>query len=352
MESTFAESRTALLASPKRWVVTGAAGFIGSNLVQCLLDLGQHVTGLDNFATGHAENLREVEAAVDAKKWARFRMINGDIRKPGDCAAAATGAEFVLHQAALGSVPRSIVDPLTTHDVNLSGFLNMLVASRDAGVRRFIYAASSSTYGDEPTLPKVEDRIGKPLSPYAVTKLANELYASVFSRSYGIETVGLRYFNVFGPRQDPSGAYAAVIPRWIAAMLNGESVVINGDGETSRDFCYVANAVQANILAATAEANAVDCIYNIAVGMQTSLNELFDKLKEELSSHQIHYRGNAVHGPLRSGDIRHSLASIEKARRQLGYTPTHTLAAGLTEGMPWYLNNFRMRAGTQVAEKS
>jgi UDP-N-acetylglucosamine 4-epimerase len=344
MASTFSESRRALMASPKRWLVTGAAGFIGSNLVQCLLDFGQDVTGLDNFATGHAENLREVETAVGAKKWSRFRMIEGDIRNPADCAAAAAGAELVLHQAALGSVPRSFADPLATHHVNLTGFLNVLIASRDSGVKRLIYAASSSTYGDEPTLPKAEDRIGRPLSPYAVTKLANELYANVLGRNFGIEMAGLRYFNVFGPRQDPNGPYAAVIPRWIAAMLNGDSVVINGDGDMSRDFCYVANAVQANILAATAAANAMDCVYNVAVGMQTSLNQLFDKLKSELSAHQIHYRGNVIHGPLRPGDIRHSLASIERAGRMLGYMPTHDISAGLTESVPWYLNNFRARA--------
>ncbi|MBC7733796.1 MAG: NAD-dependent epimerase/dehydratase family protein, partial [Bacteriovorax sp.] len=267
--SVYESTLAALRSEPKRWLVTGVAGFIGSNLLETLLCHDQHVVGLDNFATGHHHNLQLVEKMVTPAQWARLRFIEGDIRDLPQCHAACAGVDYVLHQAALGSVPRSINDPVTTNAVNVDGFLNMLVAARDAGVKRFVYAASSSTYGDHPGLPKVEDLIGKPLSPYAVTKYVNELYADVFARSYGVAAIGLRYFNVFGPRQDPEGAYAAVIPKWAAAILKGDLVYINGDGDTSRDFCFVANAVQANLLAATAPAEAANQVYNVAVGDQT-----------------------------------------------------------------------------------
>ncbi|MFT7175057.1 MAG: UDP-N-acetylglucosamine 4-epimerase, partial [Halioglobus sp.] len=272
----FEQLKSIMPAEPKCWLVTGAAGFIGSNLVETLLKLDQQVRGLDNFATGHQHNLDEVQTQVNAEQWARFNFIEGDIRIPEQCAAACTGVSYVLHQAALGSVPRSLEDPATTNQANIDGFLNMLVAARDAKVESFTYAASSSTYGDHPALPKKEENIGNPLSPYAVTKLVNELYADVFARSYGFECIGLRYFNVFGKRQDPEGAYAAVIPKWVAAMINGESIYINGDGETSRDFCFIDNAVQANLKAALSPADAKNGVYNVAVGHRTTLNELFN----------------------------------------------------------------------------
>ena len=276
--------RAELAAKPRRWLVTGSAGFIGSHLVETLLRLDQTVVGLDNFATGHRRNIDEVEAGVTAAQRARHRFIEGDIRDLAACREACSGVDVVLHQAALGSVPRSLADPIATNGANVDGFLNMLVAARDAGVGRFVYAASSSTYGDHPALPKVEDVIGKPLSPYAVTKLVNELYADVFARCYGLQVAGLRYFNVFGERQDPEGAYAAVIPRWVRALLTGDEVVINGDGETSRDFCYVGNAVQANLLAATtSSADAVNQVYNVAVDDRTSLNRLFELVRDELA---------------------------------------------------------------------
>ena len=329
-----------LRAAPKRWLVTGVAGFIGSNLLEALLQQDQWVAGLDNFATGHRENLQLVERVVTPAQWARFRFIEADIRHLPSCHAACAGADYVLHQAALGSVPRSINDPLTTNAVNVDGFLNMLVAARDAGVQRFVYAASSSTYGDHPGLPKVEDVIGKPLSPYAVTKYVNELYADVFARTYGVASIGLRYFNVFGPRQDPEGSYAAVIPKWAASILKGETVYINGDGDTSRDFCFVANAVQANLLAATAPAEAANQVYNVAVGDQTTLNELYTLLAARLS---VHKRTLApppppVNRDFRAGDVRHSLADISKARRLLGYEPTHRIRDGLDAAAQWYVN--------------
>jgi UDP-N-acetylglucosamine 4-epimerase len=318
--------------------VTGCAGFIGSHLIETLLNLGQTVVGLDNFATGHRHNLAAVQAAVGDAAWARMRFIEGDIRNLADCQAACAGVQVVLHQAALGSVPRSLADPITTNAANVTGFLNMLVAARDAGVQRFVYAASSSTYGDHPGLPKVEDVIGKPLSPYAVTKYVNELYADVFGRSYGLQSIGLRYFNVFGPRQDPNGAYAAVIPKWAAAILAGETVYINGDGQTSRDFCYVANAVQANLLAATVtDAAAVNQVYNVAVGDQTDLNGLHALLAQAL---QTKRPGLAVASPsyqdFRAGDVRHSRADTGKAARLLGYAPSHDIRAGLGEAARWY----------------
>ena len=321
------------------WLVTGAAGFIGSNLVEGLLRARQDVVGLDNFATGHQRNLDEAAGQADGR--GTFRMIEGDIRDRAACANAVIGVDVVLHQAALGSVPRSIVDPLTSHDVNVTGFLNMLDAARTAGVTRFVYAASSSTYGDDPNLPKQEERIGNPLSPYAVTKLANELYAAVYARNYGFKAIGLRYFNVFGPRQDPEGAYAAVIPKWVAAMIDGDPVTINGDGETSRDFCYVANAVQANILAALAPDAAQGEVYNVAVGDRTTLAELFGFIRDGLRDHQVHYDQPPIIAGFRPGDVLHSQADVAKARRLLGYDPAYSVARGLGEALPWYIASKR-----------
>lgn len=356
MASAYDIAQDALRASPRTWLVTGVAGFIGSNLLETLLAIGQRVVGLDNFATGHRHNL---DAALDDASRttgkprdelaACFRFIEGDIRDLAACRQAmqweegpsVTSVDYVLHQAALGSVPRSIEDPITTNQANIDGFLNMLVAARDADVKRFVYAASSSTYGDHPDLPKVEDRIGKPLSPYAVTKLVNELYADVFARTYGFKTIGLRYFNIFGKRQDPNGAYAAVIPKWIAAMVAGQPVYINGDGETSRDFCYIANTVQANLLAATAEhPDAANQVYNVAVGDRTSLNDLCRHLSTHLAERFPHLRDfKPIHRDFRAGDVRHSLADIGKAQRLLGYAPSHRIDAGLQESMAWYVDN-------------
>ncbi len=326
----------------RRWLVTGAAGFIGSHLLETLLASGQDVVGLDNFATGHRSNLESVRAAVGEEAWRRHRFIEADIVDPGACAEACAGVDYVLHQAALGSVPRSIADPQATHAANATGFLNMLVAARDAKVSRFVYAASSSTYGDHPALPKVEDVIGRPLSPYAVTKYLNELYADVFGRCYGMASIGLRYFNVFGARQDPEGPYAAVIPRWARAMLAGEPCVINGDGETSRDFCYVANAVQANLRAALAEnLTALNEVYNVAVGGRTTLNELHGLLGEALqSSGEVTKVEPPEYRDFRAGDVRHSQADIGKAQRLLGYSPTHGVRAGLAEAVKWYAAQF------------
>lgn len=329
------------------WLVTGAAGFIGSNLVETLLRLGQNVVGLDNFSTGYQHNLDEVERLVGTQAWARFRFIRGDIRKLEDCQAACAGVKYVLHQAALGSVPRSIEDPLATHASNCTGFLNMLITARDSGVDSFTYAASSSTYGDELTQPKVEDKIGRALSPYAATKLFNEIYAEVIARCYGFKSIGLRYFNVFGRRQDPDGAYAAVIPQWIASMIRGDEVFINGDGETTRDFCFVANAVQANLLAALADDEQRDRVYNVAVGQRTSLNQLFHSLVAELIDNGAHYTGKPVYRDFRAGDVRHSLADITRVQTRLGYAPTHTLPDGLREAMPWYLRFIAQRATAQ-----
>lgn len=327
--------------APKTWLVTGVAGFIGSNLLESLLKLDQRVVGLDNFATGHQRNLDEVQNLVTPAQWANFKFIQGDIRQLADCHQACGGVDHVLHQAALGSVPRSLTDPITTNGTNISGFLNMLVAARDAKVQSFTYAASSSTYGDHPTLPKVEEKIGNPLSPYAVTKYVNELYASVFARSYGFKTIGLRYFNVFGPRQDPNGAYAAVIPKWTDAMLKGETVFINGDGETSRDFCFVANAVQANLLAACAPEKACDQVYNVAVGDRTTLNQLFAALRDALKAEGVNPAAQPSYRDFRSGDVRHSQADIDKAQRLLGYVPTHRIQSGIGVAMPWYVANHR-----------
>ncbi len=324
-----------------RWLVTGAAGFIGSNLVEALLAAGQRVIGLDNFATGHRANLDEVRAAVGDERWSGFELIEADIRDRDACARAVDGVEIVLHQAALGSVPRSMADPLTSHDVNVTGFVNLLDSARLAGVRRFVYAASSSTYGDEPNLPKREERIGNPLSPYAATKLANEIYASVYARSYDFPSIGLRYFNVFGPKQDPEGPYAAVIPKWIAAMVSGDQIEIYGDGSTSRDFCYVANAVQANLRAALAGDQAQNQVYNVAVGERTSLNQLFGLLRDGLARHQVHYGKEPAHADFRRGDVLHSEADIAKARERLGYAPTHRIGDGIAEALPWYLRSGR-----------
>ena len=329
-----------LQASPKIWLITGVAGFIGSNLLETLLKLNQRVVGLDNFATGHQHNLDEVQSLVTPEQWQRFTFVDGDIRNLTICQQVCEGVDYVLHQAALGSVPRSINDPITTNEANITGFLNILVAARDAGVKSFTYAASSSTYGDHPALPKVEENIGNPLSPYAVTKYVNELYASVFARTYGFKTIGLRYFNVFGKRQDPNGAYAAVIPKWTAALIQGETVYINGDGETSRDFCYVENAVQANILASVAEDDAKDQVYNVAVGDRTTLNDLFRAICTNLAETlpQIQ-NAEPTYRDFRAGDVRHSQADVSKAKTELGYEPTHRIMDGIGEAMPWYLKN-------------
>lgn len=327
-----------LTAQRDRWLVTGCAGFIGSNLVETLLSLGQEVVGLDNLSTGFARNLEEVARIVGPQAWSRFTFIHGDVRNADDCARAVHGVRFVLHQAALGSVPRSIAEPVASHASNVDGFVKILDAARRAGVERFVYASSSSVYGDNPALPKVEDRIGRALSPYAATKLVDEIYADVFARTYGLSCAGLRYFNVFGPRQDPDGAYAAVIPKWIASLLRGDAVIINGDGQTSRDFCFVDNAVQANLLAATAPLATPHEAFNVAVGERTTLNELFGALVEIVAQHEPRVAGaRPVHRDFRPGDVRHSLADISKARTLLGYSPTHRILDGLRAAMPWYL---------------
>ena len=326
-----------LLAKPKTWLVTGVAGFIGSNLLEHLLKLNQTVVGLDNFATGHQHNLDEVQGEVSQEQWTRFNFIEGDIRNTDDCKQAVSGVDYVLHQAALGSVPRSINDPVTTNDVNISGFLNMLVAARDEKVKSFTYAASSSTYGDHPALPKVEENIGNPLSPYAVTKYVNELYADVFARTYNFNTIGLRYFNVFGKRQDPNGAYAAVIPKWTSDMINNEEVFINGDGETSRDFCFIENTVQMNILAATAADEAKTQVYNVAVGDRTTLNTLYTSIQNSLNSNGIACSNAPSYREFRAGDVRHSQADISKAKNLLGYEPEFKIQQGIDKAMPWYI---------------
>lgn len=346
--SAYQDLKQRLGGEVRTWLVTGVAGFIGSHLLETLLRLEQRVVGLDNFATGHQRNLDEVRALVTPAQWANFKFIRGDIRNFEECKRAflfeaVDGAphavEHVLHQAALGSVPRSVGDPISTNETNITGFLNMLVAARDARVKSFTYAASSSTYGDHPGLPKVEERIGSPLSPYAVTKYVNELYADVFARCYDFRTIGLRYFNVFGPRQDPDGAYAAVIPKWTAALLDGETIYINGDGETSRDFCYIANAVQANLLAATTQSrDATNQVYNVAVGDRTTLNDLFASLRENLVPHGIAADVLPVYRDFRAGDVRHSQADIGKPARLLGYAPTHRIGEGLQEAMGWYVD--------------
>lgn len=339
--SVYRETVEKLQEQPKKWLVTGVAGFIGSNLLEALLEMGQEVVGLDNFSTGHRHNLEQVAGLVAPDKWRRFRFVEGDIRNLAHCREVCAGVDYVLHQAALGSVPRSIEDPILANENNVSGFVNMLVAARDAKVRRFVYAASSSTYGDHPGLPKVEAEIGRPLSPYAVTKYVNELYAEVFARTYGLESIGLRYFNVFGRRQDPAGAYAAVIPKWFAAMIGNEALFINGTGETSRDFCYIDNTVQVNILAACSQADgAANQVYNVAYGERTSLNELFKLIRDRVgkvypAAHQL----TPSHRDFRAGDVLHSLADISRAKKLLGYEPAFSVAAGLDAASQWYIEN-------------
>jgi UDP-N-acetylglucosamine/UDP-N-acetylgalactosamine 4-epimerase len=323
---------------PRRWLVTGVAGFIGSNLLQALLEMDQQVTGLDDLSTGKRANLDEVRRLVGTERYGRFRFLEADVSSDEACRAAVEGVAVVLHQAALGSVPRSVEAPLDSNRANVTGHLALLDAARRAGVPRFVYASSSSVYGDSPRMPKVEEDVGNPISPYAVTKMANELYATCYGHLHGMETVGLRYFNVFGPRQDPDGAYAAVIPRWIASMLRGQEVRINGSGETSRDFCFVRNVVQANLLAATTERKeALNQAYNVAVGRRSTLLELFEALRSRLGArHPRIAELRPVHGPFRAGDVLHSLADVGKARRLLGYEPTHTLEQGLDEALDWY----------------
>lgn len=340
--NAYNDVRKALLGERRRWLVTGSAGFIGSHLVETLLSLDQEVVGLDNFATGHQRNIDEVLAGRTPQQRQRHHFIKGDIRDPATCRGACTGVDVVLHQAALGSVPRSMADPQTTNATNIDGFLNMLVAAKEAGVSRFVYAASSSTYGDHPGLPKVEDIIGRPLSPYAVTKYVNELYADVFNRCYGLSSVGLRYFNVFGPRQDPDGAYAAVIPKWVGSLLRNEPVYINGTGETSRDFCFIENVLQANLLAATTGDAGANQIYNVAVNDRTTLNGLFALLRDLLAQRFPELSGvQPVYRDFRAGDVLHSQADIGKAARLLGYAPSHRISEGLAEAMNWYIGYFR-----------
>jgi UDP-N-acetylglucosamine/UDP-N-acetylgalactosamine 4-epimerase len=327
------------------WLVTGVAGFIGSNLLERLLILNQKVVGLDNFDTGHQHNIDQ--AIEDANKVTgkdlsnNFKFIDGDIRDINNCKQACNGVDYVFHQAALGSVPRSIEDPINTNRANIDGFLNMLVASKNANVKRFVYAASSSTYGDHPDLPKVEDKIGSPLSPYAVTKVANELYANVFAKTYGFKTIGLRYFNIFGKRQDPNGAYAAVIPKWVAAILNKDDVYIYGDGETSRDFCYIDNTVQINLLAATTDNDeATDQVYNVALNDRTSLNKLYQMIEERLIQRTEGLeKKKPIYKDFRTGDVRHSQANIDKAQALLGYQPKYTISKGMDEAVDWYIKS-------------
>lgn len=339
--SHYEEIKKQLQSSPKIWLVTGVAGFIGSNLLETLLLLNQKVVGLDNFATGHQHNLDEVKGVVSEEQWKNFYFIEGDIRDYSDCEKALTYKEktvdYVLHQAALGSVPRSIADPMLTNSTNITGFLNMLTAAKEADVSSFTYAASSSTYGDHPALPKIEGNIGNPLSPYAVTKYVNELYASVFAKTYNFKAIGLRYFNVFGKRQDPNGAYAAVIPKWTATMINNEELFINGDGETSRDFCFIENTVQMNVLAAMAPYEAKDQVYNVAVGDRTTLNNLFSAIKDSLIKNDVNVSIEPTYRDFRAGDVRHSQADISKAKKALGYEPEFVISQGIDKAMPWYV---------------
>ncbi len=337
--SKFEQVQQSLLLHPRVWLVTGVAGFIGSNLLEFLLKLNQRVVGLDNFATGFKANLDEVSQKVTPLQWANFTFFEGDICDLNTCNKACEGVDYVLHQAALGSVPRSINDPIKSNAANVSGFLNMLVAARDMKVKSFTYAGSSSTYGDHPALPKVEEVIGNPLSPYAVTKLVNELYANVFAKTYDFKTVGLRYFNVFGQRQNPNGAYAAVIPKWTSAIIKNEPVFINGDGETSRDFCFIENAIQANILAATADDGAKNRIFNVALNDSTSLNQLFIYIRDELKHYGINYSSQPIYNDERAGDVKHSQAEINKAQHYLGYAPQFRITDGIKKAMHWYVDN-------------
>lgn len=337
---TYVQLQQRLAEKPTTWLITGVAGFIGSNLLQALLELGQTVTGLDNFLTGYRKNLDMVRDLVEPEAWRRFHFIEGDIRDIHACHAACANASHILHEAALGSVPRSIEDPLLTNSCNIDGFLNMLIAARDAGAQSFVYAASSSTYGDSPELPKMEDKIGRPLSPYAITKYVDELYAEVFNRCYGFSSIGLRYFNVFGQRQDPFGAYAAVIPQWHADLLKNMPLQINGDGETSRDFCYIDNVIQANLLASFASGEAANRIYNVAYGESTTLNQLFELIRAEVSRHKPDVANvKPVYRDFRPGDVRHSLADISRARTLLGYDPQFDVRKGLRRASDWYVDN-------------
>ncbi len=339
--TTYETLQEHLTTNQHTWLITGVAGFIGSNLLETLLKLNQKVVGLDNFSTGFQYNFDEVQNLVSEEQWQQFTFIEGDIRNYDDCKQACTNVDYVLHQAALGSVPRSIEDPITTNENNISGFLNILVAAKDAKVQRFVYAASSSTYGDHPDLPKEEDKIGKPLSPYAVTKLVNELYTDVFAKTYGFKTIGLRYFNIFGQRQDPNGAYAAVVPKWFSGLIKDETVFINGDGETSRDFCFIDNAVQANLLAATAkDEKATNQVYNVAFGERTTLNELYRFIKNRVVAHNNSAKdAKPEYRDFRAGDVRHSLADISKANSLIGYIPTFSVKSGLDKAAEWYLKN-------------
>ena len=340
---SYNQLQAALRRAPRRWLVTGVAGFIGSNLLEALLKLEQPVVGLDNFSTGKQENLEQVKTLVSPAQWVRFRFQQGDIGDPAACRGACTGMDYVLHQAAAGSVPLSLAHPVRSHESNVTGFLNMLIAARDAKVRRFVYASSSAVYGDDPELPKVEARVGKPLSPYAATKAINEVYAQTFATCYGLPSIGLRYFNVFGPRQDPEGAYAAVIPKWITALLKSQPVQVNGDGETSRDFSFVSDVVQANLLAATTDnPGAVNQVYNVALGKRTTLNELFHDIQKALrAKDRALPEQKPVYRDFRAGDVRHSLADITKARRLLGFEPGYTVEAGLDLAMDWYRRSLR-----------
>lgn len=335
------EIKEQLVQTPKIWLVTGVAGFIGSNLLETLLQLNQKVVGLDNFATGHQYNLDEVKSQVSKDQWDKFTFIEGDVRDYETCATAVSGVDYVLHQAALGSVPRSIADPITSNATNVTGFLNMLNAAKDEEVESFTYAASSSTYGDHAALPKVEENIGNPLSPYAVTKYVNELYASVYERAYGFKSIGLRYFNVFGKRQDPNGAYAAVIPKWAGAMIKGEDIFINGDGKTSRDFCFIENVIQMNLLAATANNEVKNQVYNVAVGDRTTLSELYQLMKSKLLDNNVSVTKEPVYQDFRDGDVRHSQANISKAKRALGYEPQFDIESGIEMAMTWYTNDIK-----------
>jgi len=337
--SRYDDIKQQLLQSPKVWLVTGVAGFIGSNLLEALLKLNQTVIGLDSFVTGHQRNLDEVQGLVTPQQWQKFKFIEGDIREYATCEEAVKGVDYVLHQAALGSVPRSIADPITSNAANITGFLNMLQAAKEEGVASFTYAASSSTYGDHPALPKVEENIGNPLSPYAVTKYVNELYGGVYAKTYGFKTIGLRYFNVFGQRQDPNGAYAAVIPKWTASMIQGEDVFINGDGETSRDFCYIENTVQMNLLAATAPEEAKNQVYNVAVGDRTTLNDLYAAIKAALIANGVNVEAEPVYRDFRAGDVRHSQANIDKSKKLLGYAPLFRIHDGISIAMKWYIGS-------------
>lgn len=341
------ETKVQLKSNPKVWLITGVAGFIGSNLLEHLLQLDQTIVGLDNFSTGHQSNLIEVQSLVTEAQWKKFQFIEGDIQDYEICNLAIKGVDYVLHQAALGSVPRSISDPLSTNSANISGFLNVLQAAKEEKVKSFTYAASSSTYGDHSALPKVEETIGNPLSPYAVTKYVNELYAGVYARNYDFKTIGLRYFNVFGQRQDSNGAYAAVIPRWTAAMIRGEEVFINGDGKTSRDFCFIENTVQMNILAATTTEEAKDQVYNVAVGDRTTLNDLYTYIKISLESSGIQVKVDPVYRDFRPGDVRHSQADISKAKHALGYKPDLNISQGIEKAMPWYIANLLNHSDNQ-----